>query len=1102
MVFFVGMSSLSGAVQISPRGGTFVDQLQITVQAPAGDHEAIVYTTDGSRPVMGSARVIGNSLLIDSSVLLNVALLQSDGKVSDVVETVVFIRVTDEFQSFSSNLPIILLNSGRAIEGTQSSSMTSAECLVFDVDEISARARVDGVPAYAGNSGLRIRGRSSASFPKKQYKFELWTEEEVEQNVNLLGMGGESDWVLSAPYTDKSLMRNLLTFRLWGAVGNTSLDGRFVELFLNSDSDDALSEDDDYLGIYVLTEGITIDDDRVAIDKPEDDGTGSGYIIEMGNADSQEFTTRGSGRSTAFRHKDPNRRDLNSQQRAWIVNQIESFENGLFADDFKDPASGRHYSELTDVDSQVDYKLFREWTRNFDGGSTFFYTAADGALTMGPLWDYNWALGNVNYAEGGDLPGYRTEGWNRSFTANVNGWASWWLRMEEDVDWWQLVADRWFELRNSTLASSNVAKEIDAIADLLSAEAVERNFAKWPVLGKFTVISPPGYRERTTYQSEVDYLKEWIVERMAWMDQQFLAPPVVHIEEVGNAKQVTMQSTEGNVYYTADNSDPRSLGGAISDTAVQFPGGAIDSVLVGEPAPCRYHVPLDGALGNDWQLQDFDDSLWEAASGGIGFETAGGTLEAAIDHNVQAEMLGVNASLYARYSFDIDRLPLVINGLSLSVRYDDSVVVWLNGIEVTRDDERSPAEIEWNSNATGSRRDAAALEWIITDITDFSNLITAGRNVLAVQVMNTSAGSADMMLDVRLGLNQTVVDEPLTIDESTLLHARTFKDDQWSAPRKVYVSVGEAAPNKDNIVVSELMFHPGAPTESEILSGYDDENSFEFIELRNIASSPVSISGLAITGGVQFDFSSADQYSIDAGGYALIVRNTVAFEARYGAGLPVIGDYSGRLSNSGEMIALVDADGVELLPITYDDSWYVDADGSGHSLVLVDDSVPLVDAGNSGVWTSSSEIGGSPGRGENATAGFENWLAIYFTPEEILAGGDAGLHGDRDMDGHSNIMEYVAGSNPVKSDAGLDHAISWSGEKLSFSYRSSRSTNEGVVVGLQTSNDLIQWQEVDGDARVISGDRVKVDVPVSSLHNPTYYRIRVEVDNQKDNEPK
>ena len=297
--------------------------------------------------------------------------------------------------------------------------------------------------------------------------------------------------------------------------------------------------------------------------------------METGASDDAEFNTFGSGPQVGHKHRDPGLNKLNAAQTGWIRAYVTDFEKALYGTGFSHPENGRNWRTYTDVASQVDYRIAREWARNFDGGSTYWHVPRGGQLTMGPLWDYNWALGNVNYAEGGDIPGFRTDGWNRSFT-NFGTWAPWWLRMEQEADWWLEFIDRWAGLREGLLATTAVNAESDAIAAMLGAEAAGRNFTKWPQLGQFTVISPPGWETRTTYQSEVDYLKTWLQQRSAWIDSQFPPRPAFNPLPGGvtAGTSVTLTAAAGQmIYYTRDGTDPRLSGGAVNAAALPVVSG-------------------------------------------------------------------------------------------------------------------------------------------------------------------------------------------------------------------------------------------------------------------------------------------------------------------------------------------------------------------------------------------------------------------------------------------------------------------------------------------------------------------------------------------------
>jgi len=162
--------------------------------------------------------------------------------------------------------------------------------------------------------------------------------------------------------------------------------------------------------------------------------------------------------------------------------------------------------------------------------------------------------------------------------------------------------------------------------------------------------------------------------------------------------------------------------------------------------------------------------------------------------------------------------------------------------------------------------------------------------------------------------------------------------------------------------VTELHYHPAAASAAEELAGFEDPDEFEFIELTNIGRQTLDLGSLAFTAGVGFDFRGAAVAALAPGASLLLVRNRAAFEARYGTGLPVAGEFAGngRLNDEGDTVRLEDEPGSVVLQFRYDDQppWPVQPDGGGPSLEVVD---LLGNYSFPGNWAAGSPAGGSPG---------------------------------------------------------------------------------------------------------------------------------------------
>jgi len=121
------------------------------------------------------------------------------------------------------------------------------------------------------NIGIEIRGSSSQFFDKKSYGFETWDEEGEDLNVSLAGYPEEEDWILYGPYSDKSLIRNVLIYNLSNQIGRYATKTKLYNLTINNE----------FLGVYVLMEKIKRDKNRVDISKNKSEDISGGYIIKI-----------------------------------------------------------------------------------------------------------------------------------------------------------------------------------------------------------------------------------------------------------------------------------------------------------------------------------------------------------------------------------------------------------------------------------------------------------------------------------------------------------------------------------------------------------------------------------------------------------------------------------------------------------------------------------------------------------------------------------------------------------------------------------------------------------------------------------------------------
>jgi len=554
-----GFPGVSAAPVFSHPSGTFQDPFTLSISSSAPG-APIRYTLDGSEPSATHGTLYTGPISIQTSNHIRARVLQ-DGLAPGPVLSRMYARLGSDLLGFTSNLPIVIVDSfGSAIaEDWWTPTLAS----FLEVNPLTGRASASGAPQYVGRGGIRIRGSSSRGFPKKQYFLETWDETGADLEVSLLGLPGESDWILYAPYSEKSLMQNNLAYEWSNRIGRYAVRTRLCEVYLRTGTGDVTSAD--YVGVYALMEKIKQDPNRVNIQEllpdhnalPELSG---GYILKYDRLDPGDV---GFATSQGFRfaYVDPKEEEVTPQQAAYIKGYLDAFEAALHGPNAADPLLG--YAAYIDVGSFIDHHILVEMTKNIDGFrlSTFYTKDRNGKIVAGPIWDYNLSLGNANYLEA-----WIPSGWYHTLLSASQ--YPWWPQLFADPEFQLRYADRWFELRRGPFSNARILADIDGTAALLE-EAQQRNFQRWLILGVYVW---PNYYVGPTYASEVAWMRQFLLDRLGWIDSQFPTPPAFDPAPgaVLSGATVALSAASGTIYYTLDGSDPRLPGGAVSPSALVY----------------------------------------------------------------------------------------------------------------------------------------------------------------------------------------------------------------------------------------------------------------------------------------------------------------------------------------------------------------------------------------------------------------------------------------------------------------------------------------------------------------------------------------------------
>ena len=374
-----------------------------------------------------------------------------------------------------------------------------------------------GSPRVASLNG-KIRGRGNTTWlqDKKPYKVQFANDAGYAALPDFLGMKKNRNWALLADHLDRTLVRNKLVFTL----GNSSLfadglkwtpSGQHLEVWLNGD----------YVGVYLMTEDIRIDTARLNIRKLNSSASANdvdgGYIVEVdapldcyndGVINLQLVTPAG----THICIDTPDEDAITAAQLPFIKNLVTSIESEIY--------SSRNIAWINPV-SFADWYLVNELFRNQDAtfySSDFMWrdggtaaNPADRLLNMGPLWDFDITAGNTNMYDA-----WKTEGcW---VTKHRDGMPNWYAELFDNRDFVDLTLARWKDKRPAL--GKLIDSSISAFARRLDA-AQRRNFTRWPVLQTtwWNEVSPYYF-----YGDHVAFLKQYLHERMTWLDKAFESP--------------------------------------------------------------------------------------------------------------------------------------------------------------------------------------------------------------------------------------------------------------------------------------------------------------------------------------------------------------------------------------------------------------------------------------------------------------------------------------------------------------------------------------------------------------------------------------------------
>ena len=425
------------------------------------------------------------------------------------------------------NIPLVIINTVNAEEPYDKEHNIPSYVRIIDTNN----------EYLMDTATSRLRGNASLHFPKKSYRIKFESKQKP-----LDAPAKAKKWTLISNHGDKTLMRNLLAFRISQLMGMEYTPyGTFVDVILNGE----------YKGCYQLCDQIEVNKNRVNIDEMEDtdisgEALTGGYLWEIDAYASQEKSWFTSKNNIPVTIKSPDEDDITAEQRKYVEDYFNSMENDVFGAHFKDADYG--WRRLLDAESFLKHFLINELAGNIDTyWSTYQYKKrGDDMIYTGPVWDFDIAFDNV----GGHYPVCNKSDFvcfdGGSMAGNMRNFAHRILR--DDPKTMTEVRQLWEQGRHNGITGEALSQWIHEQAWLIY-QSQHLNFMRWDILNSIEHGNPVA---RGSFMNEVNYLKQYICDRVEWMDKK-LGYVHTDVENVtSDATQVIVWDLLGRLIYIGE----------------------------------------------------------------------------------------------------------------------------------------------------------------------------------------------------------------------------------------------------------------------------------------------------------------------------------------------------------------------------------------------------------------------------------------------------------------------------------------------------------------------------------------------------------------------
>lgn len=423
-------------------------------------------------------------------------------------------------------LPLLVLQGSFGYDYAQGSmSLYSSDATEPTISLIKAKWRGDST--------------NTADKHKRNYKIKSINFKGKSQDISLLGMREDNNWILDAGQIDLFRLRNRIATEIWNDFATkpyyaskepktkSGVTGKVVEVILNNK----------YRGIYSLTEAM--DRKELKLKKYDDkEQEFHGQLWKVSSWDKATFWDIDKDYDNtqetwhAFETKYPDIEDVNPTDYSPLYEAIDFVVNS------NDEAFKKEAGDYFDIPVLIDYQLFLETLKPVDNNGKNMYwgiydVAKSKKLTLA-IWDLDASVGQDWHCSTPLHPDYVLPNtdlgvkdvfnlYHRLSSLNVDNYN-------------EKVASRYQELRKTYFSEENLISRYQGYYDMLvKSGAASREECKW---SKDSDIG--GYP--LNFKSEIEYIKNWIINRLNYLDtNQF--PVSTNISEIHQKESLSTKTT-------------------------------------------------------------------------------------------------------------------------------------------------------------------------------------------------------------------------------------------------------------------------------------------------------------------------------------------------------------------------------------------------------------------------------------------------------------------------------------------------------------------------------------------------------------------------------